>query len=64
MYLNVTIQNERGLKIELANVDSGRKVDLQHVIKQVENGNPNYKTYVSVHNSNGATYLAQMQIVA
>ena len=57
MRLKVSKENASGLNTEFVNIESGRKIKLEHAIEQVEKGNPNYKDYVAVHNPNGTTYL-------
>lgn len=57
MLLKVTKQSETGLNTEFVNKESGRKVSLEHVVKQIDNGNPNYNSYQKVVNQNGVTYI-------
>lgn len=57
MNLKVIKQSNTGLNIEFVNADSGRHISLDHAIKQIKNGNPNYKNYQIVNSSNGTTYI-------
>lgn len=57
MKLKVTRQSNTGLNIEFVNTDSGRHISLEHAIRQIENGNPNYENYQTVNLSNGTTYI-------
>lgn len=57
MNLKVTKQSETGLNVEFVNTDSGRHMSLEHVITQIERGNPNYERYQTVNLSNGTTYV-------
>lgn len=43
MKLKATKQSTTGLNTEFVNIDSGRHVSLEHAIKQIEKGNPNYR---------------------
>lgn len=57
MNLKVSKESSTGLNTEFLNIDSGRKISLEHAINQVEKGNPNYSKYETVNRSNGTTYL-------
>lgn len=57
MKLKVFKENDSGLNTEFVNIESGRKIKLEHAIEQVEKGNPNYENYIVVKNSNGTKYL-------
>ncbi len=57
MNLKVVKQTETGLNTEFVNIDSGRRVSLDHAIQQIRNGNPNYGNYEAVNRSNGTTYI-------
>lgn len=57
MRLKVTNQTKTGLNTEFINKDSGRHISLDHAIKQIHNGNPNYAGYQAVTMSNGTTYI-------
>lgn len=57
MKLKVSKESETGLNTEFVNIESGRKINLEQAIRQVEKGNPSYQNYVVVKNSNGTTYL-------
>lgn len=48
MNLKVVKQTETGLNTEFVNIDSGRRVSLDHAIQQIRNGNPNYGNYEAV----------------
>lgn len=56
MNLKVTKQSDTGLNMEFVNVDS-RHVSLEHAIRQIENGNPNYQRYQTVNLPNGTKYI-------
>ena len=57
MNLKVSKQSNTGLNAEFVNVDSGRHISLNHAIRQIKNGNPNYKNYQTVNLTNGTTYI-------
>ena len=57
MNLKVVKQTETGLNTEFVNIDSGRRVSLDHAMQQIRNGNPNYENYQTVNRSNGTTYI-------
>ena len=57
MKLKSVKETSTGLNIQFVNQDSGRRMSLDHVIKQIENGNPNYQNYQSVKRSNGTVYV-------
>ncbi|NSI90572.1 DUF3892 domain-containing protein [[Clostridium] scindens] len=57
MNLKVSKQSNTGLNTEFVNTDSGRHISLEHAIRQIENGNPNYKNYQTVSLTNGTTYI-------
>lgn len=57
MNLKVTKQSETGLNTEFVNIDTGRHVTLDHAIRQINNGNPNYMNYQTVNLPNGTTYI-------
>lgn len=57
MKLKATKQSTTGLNTEFVNIDSGRHVSLEHAIKQIENGNPNYQRYPTVNLPNGTKYI-------
>lgn len=57
MNLKVSKQSNTGLNTEFVNVDSGRHISLNHAIRQIKNGNPNYKNYQTVNLTNGTTYI-------
>lgn len=57
MLLKVTKESDTGLNTEFVNEESGRRVSLEHVIKQIDKGNPNYNSYQKVVNQNGVTYI-------
>lgn len=57
MLLKVTEESGTGLNTRFVNQESGRSMSLEHVITQIDNGNPNYGNYEKVTNSNGTTYV-------
>lgn len=57
MRLKAIEQTDTGLNTRFVNEESGRSMDLEHVITQIENGNPNYNNYQAITNSNGTTYV-------
>ena len=57
MKLKATKQSTTGLNTEFVNIDSGRHVSLEHAIKQIEKGNPNYRKYQTVNLPNGTKYI-------
>lgn len=57
MKLKVTKQSTTGLNTEFVNIDSGRRISLEHAIKQIEKGNPNYRQYQTVNLPNGTKYI-------
>lgn len=46
-----------GLNTQFKNVDSNRTFSREHVIDQINKGNPNYDNYTTVTNSNGTTFV-------
>ena len=57
MRLKAIEQTDTGLNIRFVNEESGRSMDLEHVIAQIENGNPNYNNYQTITNPNGTIYV-------
>ena len=57
MKLKVSKENKTGLNTEFVNVDSGRHLSLNHVVNQINKGNPNYKQYQTVNMRSGTTYV-------
>lgn len=57
MKLKVKEESDTGLNTKFVNEESGRSMSLEHVINQIENGNPNYRNYETVTNPNGTTYV-------
>lgn len=57
MNLKVSKQSATGLNTEFVNSDSGRHISLEHAIRQINNGNPNYSNYHTVNMSNGTVYI-------
>ena len=57
MKLKATKQSTTGLNTEFVNIGSGRHVSLEHAIKQIEKGNPNYRQYQTVNLPNGTKYI-------
>ena len=51
MNLKVSKQSNTGLNTEFVNVDSGRHISLNHAMRQIKNGNPNYKNYITIQTS-------------
>lgn len=57
MQLKRTKETDSGLNIEFVNMETNRHFDLDHVITQIQKGNPNYAGYTTVSNPNGTTYV-------
>ena len=57
MKLKATKQSTTGLNTEFVNINSGWHVSLEHAIKQIEKGNPNYRQYQTVNLPNGTKYI-------
>lgn len=57
MKLKVIKQTSSGLNTEFVNQESGRRVTLDHAIRQIEKGNPNYSGYQSVQMKSGTKYI-------
>ena len=57
MKLKVSSESRTGLNTEFVNVETGRRLTLEHAITQIENGNSNYNSYQTVTNSNGTKYI-------
>lgn len=57
MLLKVTEESGTGLNTRFVNQESGYSMSLEHVITQIDNGNPNYRNYEKVTNPNGTTYV-------
>lgn len=57
MRLKVKEESNTGLNTRFVNEESGRSMSLEHVITQIDNGNPNYKGYEKVKNPNGTVYV-------
>lgn len=57
MRLKKIEESSTGLNTRFINLDSGRTLPLEHVKKQIENGNPNYKDYHTVNMANGTVYV-------
>jgi len=53
----MTQETASGLNTEFVNLNSGRHVSREHVIDQIEKGNPSYSDYHVVRNSNGKDYV-------
>ncbi len=45
MEIKAINQTETGLNVEFKNVETGSRFSLEHVIKQIDKGNPNFKNY-------------------
>ncbi len=57
MNLKVIEQSESGLITRFVNQDTGYTFSREHVIDQINNGNPNYARYHTVTNPNGTVYV-------
>lgn len=57
MNLKRTKETSSGLNVEFVNTDTNRRVDLEHVITQIDKGNSSYDRYTTVTNPNGTTYV-------
>ena len=57
MRLKKIEESSTGLNTKFKNLDSGRILPLEHVKKQIENGNPNYKDYSIIKKANGTKYV-------
>lgn len=55
--LKMTQQTDSGLNTQFVNLNSGRHLSREHVIAQIENGNPTYSDYHVVKNPNGADFV-------
>jgi len=55
--LRMTQETESGLNTRFINIESGRSVSREHVISQIEKGNPSYSDYHVVSNPNGSDYV-------
>lgn len=51
MKLKVSEQSNSGLNTKFVNVETGRTFTAEHVIEQINKGNPNYDGYHTVYNS-------------
>lgn len=56
MRLKATEETSTGLNTQFKNIDSNRTFTREHVIDQINKGNPNYDNYTTVTN-NGTTYV-------
>ena len=57
MRLKATQKSGSGLNTQFVNLESGRHFSREHVVAQIERGNPNYRNYTTVTMSNGTTYV-------
>lgn len=57
MNLKVSKQTNSGLNTEFVNIDTGRHISLEHAIRQIEKGNPNYNGYQTVTMNSGTKYI-------
>ncbi len=57
MKLKRAKETATGLNVEFVNTETNRHIDLDHVITQINKGNPNYAGYITVTNPNGTTYV-------
>ena len=57
MKLKAIQETSTGLNTKFINTESGRTIELNNAIKQINNGNPNYNGYQAVTNPNGTTYI-------
>jgi len=55
--LRMTQETESGLNTRFVNIESGRSVSREHVISQIEKGNPSYSDYHVVSNPNGPDFV-------
>jgi len=55
--LRMTQETESGLNTRFKNIESGRSVSREHVITQIENGNPSYSDYHIVRNPRGEDFI-------
>lgn len=55
--LRMTQETESGLNTQFVNLNSGRHVSREHVITQIEKGNPSYSDYHVVRNPNGKDFV-------
>ena len=53
----MTQETDTGLNTKFVNIESGRQVTREHVIEQIEKGNPSYSDYHVVKNPNGPNYV-------
>ena len=51
MKLKVVEQSDTGLNVKFRNLETGRTLTREHVINQINKGNPNYDGYHTVYNS-------------
>ncbi len=57
MLLKVLKETDTGLNIEFFNKESGRRIELNQAITQINKGNTNYKKYQVVNMANGTSYI-------
>lgn len=57
MNLKAIQESPTGLNTKFVNTESRRTFSLDHVIQQINSGNPNYRNYETVNMSNGTTYV-------
>lgn len=57
MNLKVSKESETGLNTEFVDRRNNRHYTREHVINQINKGNPNYSKYTTVTNPNGTTYV-------
>jgi len=55
--LRATQETPNGLNTQFVNLNSGRHVSREHVIAQIENGNPSYSDYHVVRNPKGEDFV-------
>lgn len=56
MKIKAIKQTETGLNVEFKNIETGYQFSLEHAIKQIEKGNPNFKNYHIVEKGD-VTYI-------
>ena len=56
-HLRAIEETESGLNTRFVNIESGRTVTREHVIEQIERGNPTYSGYHVVAGANGTEFV-------
>lgn len=57
MNLKVSEESKSGLNTGFINIESGRRISLEHAIEQINKGNPSYNRYQTVTTNRGTTYI-------